>query len=49
MKTRVTAEPLIGGQQAAEAGAKVAERCRKHGISEATYDNWKTGRRSSAG
>lgn len=25
----------------AESGAKVAELCRKHGISEATYYNWK--------
>jgi putative transposase len=24
-----------------EAGAKVAELCRKHGISDATYYNWK--------
>ena len=25
----------------AEAGAKTKERCRRHGISEATYYNWK--------
>lgn len=25
----------------AETGLKPAELCRKHGISEATYDNWK--------
>jgi len=27
--------------QKAEAGAEVAELCRKHGISETTYYNWK--------
>jgi putative transposase len=31
-----------GVLQEAEAGTKVAELCRKYGISEATYYNWKT-------
>lgn len=34
-------EQIIGLLKEAEAGAKVAELCRKHGISEATYYNWK--------
>ena len=39
MKKRFTEEQIIGVLKEAEAGAKVAELCRKHGISEAT--NWK--------
>ncbi|CAB3663105.1 IS3 family transposase ISSme1 [Achromobacter kerstersii] len=42
MKKRFTEEQIIGVLKEAEAGAKVAELCRKHGISEATYYyNWK--------
>lgn len=41
MKKRFTEEQIIGVLKDAEAGAKVAELCRKHGISEATYYNWK--------
>lgn len=41
MKKRFTEEQIIGVLKEAEAGAKVAELCRKHGISEATYCNWK--------
>ena len=41
MKKRFTEEHIIGILKEAEAGAKVAELCRKHGISEATYYNWK--------
>ncbi len=41
MKKRFTEEQIIGVQKEAEAGAQVAERCRTHGISEATDYNWK--------
>ena len=41
MKKRFTEEQIIGVLKEAEAGMKVAELCRKHGISDATYYNWK--------
>lgn len=41
MKQRFTEEQIIGLLKEAEAGMKVAEVCRKHGISDATYYNWK--------
>ncbi|TCS31071.1 putative transposase [Paucimonas lemoignei] len=41
MKKRFTEEQIIGILKEAEAGAKVAELCRKHSISDATYYNWK--------
>jgi len=41
MKKRFTEEQIIGVLKEAEAGAKPAELCRKHGISDATYYNWK--------
>lgn len=41
MKKCFTEEQIIGVLKEAEAGLKVAELCRKHGISEATYYNWK--------
>ena len=42
MKRRFTEEQIIGVLKEAEAGMKVAELCRKHGISEPTYYNWKS-------
>jgi putative transposase len=36
-------EQIIGVLKEAEAGMKVAEVCRKYGISDATYYNWKPG------
>jgi putative transposase len=42
MKKRFTEEQIIGILKEAEAGMKVAEVCRKHGISDATYYNWKS-------
>lgn len=41
MKKRFTEEQIIGVLKEADAGAKVAELCRKYGISDATYYNWK--------
>ncbi len=42
MKKRFTEEQIIGILKEAEAGMKVGELCRKHGISDATYYNWKS-------
>jgi putative transposase len=42
MKKRYTEEQIIGILKEAEAGLKVGELCRKHGISDATYYNWKS-------
>ena len=41
MKNRFTEEQIIGVLKEAETGMKVAEICRKYGISDATYYNWK--------
>jgi len=41
MKRRFTEEQIIGILQEAETGTKVMDVCRKHGISDATYYNWK--------
>ena len=41
MKNRFTEAQIIGILKEAEAGMKVAEVCRKYGISDATYYNWK--------
>ncbi len=41
MKNRFTQAQIIGVLKEAEAGLKVAEVCRKCGISDATYYNWK--------
>ncbi|NNH28808.1 IS3 family transposase [Rhizobium sp. SEMIA 4085] len=40
-KQRFTEEQIISVLKEQEAGAKVADLCRKHGISEATFYNWK--------
>lgn len=40
-KTRFTESQIIGILKEQEIGLKVAEICRKHGISDATFHNWK--------
>lgn len=40
-KQRFTEEQIIAVLKEQEAGAKAVDLCRKHGISEATFYNWK--------
>jgi transposase InsO family protein len=40
-RSRFSEEPIIGILREQEAGAKAADLCRKHGMSEATLYNWK--------
>ena len=40
-KKRFSEEQIIAVLKEVEAGAKVADLCRKHGISDATFYNWK--------
>jgi putative transposase len=42
MKRRFSEAQIIGILQEQEAGSKVAEICRRHGISDATFYNWKS-------
>ena len=41
-RSRYTEEPIIGILQEQEAGTPVAELCRKHGMSDATFYTWKS-------
>jgi len=41
-KSRFNEEQIIGVLKEADAGAKVGELCRRHGISGATYYKWKS-------
>ena len=40
-RTRVTDERIIGVPAGREAGATCADPCRKHGMSEGAFRNWK--------
>jgi putative transposase len=40
-KSQFTETQIVGILNEADAGLKVRDVCRKHGISEATYYNWK--------
>ena len=40
-RSRYTEEQITGVLREHEAGAKAADLCRKHGMSEATLHNWK--------
>jgi putative transposase len=42
MRKRYTEEQIIGFLQEADKGFSVADLCRKHGFSEASYYNWKS-------
>jgi putative transposase len=41
-KSRFSEEQIIGVLKEADAGMKVADLCRKHGISDATLYNWRS-------
>ena len=41
-KSRVTETQIVSILKGADAGMKVADVCRKHGISQPTYYNWKS-------
>ncbi|VVE56600.1 transposase [Pandoraea capi] len=41
-KSRFSEEQIIGVLKEADAGMKVADLCRKHGISDATFYNWRS-------
>lgn len=40
-KSKFTEAQIIGILKEVEAGAKVTDTCRKHGISQPTYNRWK--------
>lgn len=41
-RSRFTEEQIIGILKEHEAGAKTADLCRKHGVSQATFFKWKS-------
>ncbi len=41
-RTRYTEDQIVGVLKEGEAGIAVVELCRKYGISDATYYNWKS-------
>ncbi len=40
-KSRFAEDQIVMALREAQAGAKIADVCRKYGISDATYNNWK--------
>jgi putative transposase len=42
VRKKYTEEQIIAVLKEGEAGARVADLCRKYGMSDATYYNWKT-------
>ena len=42
IRKKFTEEQIITVLKEAEAGAKIGELCRKHGVSDATYYKWKS-------
>lgn len=42
MRSRFTEEQIIGILKEHQAGLSAAELCRKHGISDATFFNWRS-------
>ena len=42
MKKRFSEEQIIGFLREAESGLAVKELCRRHGVSEASYDLWRS-------
>jgi putative transposase len=42
VRKQYTEEQIISVLKEAEAGTKIGDLCRKYGMSEATYYNWKT-------
>ncbi|GJE72102.1 IS3 family transposase ISMex1 [Methylorubrum podarium] len=41
-KSRFSEEPIVGILKKQRAGLPIAEICRRHGISDATFDTWRS-------
>lgn len=48
-KSRFTEDEIVSILKEADSGAKVSEICRKHGISDATFYNWRSTYRTPEG